>query len=80
MQTKIQKWGNSLGLRIPKAFAEEAGVRPGSTVDLSIEDGKLVIQVTGRERYDLDELLSQVTSENTHTEVSSGEPLGQEAW
>ena len=38
MRTRIQKWGNSLGLRIPKSFAEEAGVEAGSDVDLSIED------------------------------------------
>jgi antitoxin MazE len=41
MQTKIQKWGNSLGLRIPRSFAAEAQVKEGAAVDLSVEDGRL---------------------------------------
>ncbi len=44
MNTKIQKWGNSLGLRIPKSFAEEAGVEAGSEVDLTVEDGQLIVR------------------------------------
>ena len=53
MQTRIQKWGNSLGLRIPKAFAEEAGVEAGSEVDLSLEDGELIIRPKRVPKYDL---------------------------
>jgi antitoxin MazE len=44
MQTKIQKWGNSLGLRIPRSFAAEAQVEEGATVDLSVEDGRLLVR------------------------------------
>ena len=44
MQTRIQRWGNSLGLRIPKAFAEQAGVEAGSEGDLALDDGELIIR------------------------------------
>ncbi len=80
MQTRIQKWGNSLGLRIPKSFAEEAGVEAGSEVDLSLEDGELVIRPKRAPKYDLRMLLRRVTAENVHTEVESGQPVGREVW
>lgn len=80
MQTKIQKWGNSLGLRIPKSFAEQAGVEAGSEVDLSVEDGDLVVRPRRSPRYELKDLLQGVTAKNVHNEVETGEPVGREAW
>ena len=80
MQTKIQKWGNSLGLRIPRAFAEEAGVEAGSEVDLSIQDGDLVVKPARRSRYLLKDLLRKVTARNLHAEVDTGDPVGREVW
>ena len=80
MQTKIQKWGNSLGLRIPKSFAEEAGVEAGSEVDLAIEDGDLIVRPRRKPRYALSELLMRVNESNLHREIDTGEPAGEEAW
>lgn len=80
MLTKIQKWGNSLGLRIPKAFASEASVGAGSTVDITIEDGDLVVRPVRRPRYSLQELLRGITARNRHEEASTGEPVGREVW
>lgn len=80
MQTRIQRWGNSLGLRIPKSFAEEAGVEAGSTVNLSIENGDLVVKPIRRHRYRLSELLEGVTSSNIHREVETGRQVGRETW
>jgi antitoxin MazE len=80
MQAKIQKWGNSLGLRIPKAFAEEMDVRAGSAVDVSVEDGDLVIRARRAEHLRLDELLAEVTAENVHGEIESGSVRGREIW
>jgi antitoxin MazE len=79
MLTKIQKWGNSLGLRIPKSFAREASIEAGSTVDIAIEDGGLVVRPLRRPRYTLAELLREVNARNRHEEVSTGEPVGREA-
>ena len=80
MITKIQKWGNSLGLRIPKAFAEEAGVEPGSPVDLSVVDGELIVRPVRRRKYRLSSLLRGVTPKNRHREISTGGPRGREVW
>jgi antitoxin MazE len=80
MRTKIQKWGNSLALRIPKSFAEEAEVEVGSRVDLSVTDGKLVIRPVRSQRFELHSLLVGVKEENLHAEISTGEPTGREAW
>ena len=80
MLTKVQKWGNSLGLRIPKSFAEEASVKEGSAVDLSVSEGQIVIRPVHQDRYQLEELLAEVTEENLHSEVSTGEPQGREVW
>lgn len=80
MRTKIVKWGNSLGLRIPKSFAEEVRVAEGSTVDLSMEDGRLVVRVPVQPEFSLEELLDGVTAENLHSEVDSGESVGGEQW
>jgi len=80
MQTKIQRWGNSLGLRIPRSFAEEAGVEAGSQVDISVRDGDLVVRAAKRRTYRLSELLAKVTTKNLHGEVDTGEPIGREVW
>ena len=80
MQTKIQRWGNSLGLRIPRSFAEEAGVKAGSQVDISVRDGDLVVRAVKRQTYRLSELLAKVTTKNLHGEVDTGEPIGREVW
>ncbi len=80
MQTKIQRWGNSLGLRIPRSFAEEAGVEAGSEVDLSVRDGDLVVRAAKRRAYRLGELLKKVTAKNLHGEVDTGEAIGREVW
>ena len=80
MQTKIQRWGNSLGLRIPRSFAEEAGVEAGSQVDISVRDGDLVVRAAKRRTYRLSELLAKVTTKNLHGEVATGEPIGREVW
>lgn len=73
METKIQKWGNSLALRIPKAFAQNIHLSQNSAVRLEIQDGKLVVTPVV-EQVSLDHLLDQITEENIHQEVDFGEP------
>jgi antitoxin MazE len=80
MQTKIQKWGNSLAVRIPKAFVEEAHVAYGTSVDLSVDDGKIVIDPRAEPEYRLEDLLKGVTKRNIHAEVDTGEAVGREVW
>ena len=80
MQTTIQKWGNSLAVRIPKAFVKEAHVAYGAQVDLSVVDGKIVIDPLAEPEYRLDDLLKGVTRRNLHAEVGTGEAVGREVW
>lgn len=79
MQTKVQKWGNSLALRIPKSFAAETSLKEDSLVDLSLENGRLVIEAV-KPKFTLDELLDQITEETLHEEIDFGPPVGKEAW
>ena len=80
MRTKIQKWGNSLALRIPRSFAAEAQVEEGSTVDVSVENGSLRVRAVRPRRYLLSDLLKGVSKRNVHSEVETGGATGREAW
>jgi antitoxin MazE len=79
MQTRIQKWGNSLAIRIPKPFALEVGLEQNSLVTVSIEEGKLLLEPV-KPSYSLEELLAEVTVDNLHHEVETGPTVGNEAW
>lgn len=73
----ISKWGNSLGLRIPKGLAEDAHLGEGSSVDVRIEDGRLVIEPVADTT--LDRLLARVTDDNLHRDAMPTAPVGHEA-
>ena len=80
MKTQIQKWGNSLALRIPKSFANEMGLGENSSVQLMIKEGVLVIALDAEPKLTLEELLSQVTEDNVHHEWETGPAKGDETW
>lgn len=80
MKAKIQKWGNSLALRIPKPFANQAKICEGSNVDISIEKEKIIISSLKDSEYSLTELLSKINKNNIHDEISYGDPQGKEIW
>jgi antitoxin MazE len=80
MRVKIQKWGNSLALRIPKPFAEETAVQAGTVVDLAVVKGKLVAAPVTEKKVTLRRLLSKVTKDNLHGEIDFGGPVGRESW
>ena len=80
MKTKVQKWGNSLALRIPRALAADAKVDVGSAVELTLENGKLVIESIEEPHYDLEDLLAGVKESNMHGEISTGTRKGHEVW
>lgn len=80
MRTRIQKWGNSLALRIPKPFAAEMGLEKDGEVELSVEKGRLVIEPPSAPSYTLEELLAEVRPSNLHGEIDWGPPVGKEIW
>jgi len=79
MKSKVQKWGNSLGIRIPKSFAQETKLNDGSAVDISVDGDALVVRSL-QSSYSLKKLINQITPENIHAEVSSGSKTGKEIW
>ncbi|MDD5764886.1 MAG: AbrB/MazE/SpoVT family DNA-binding domain-containing protein [Candidatus Marinimicrobia bacterium] len=79
MLTVIQKWGNSLALRLPKSFTKEVKVEAGSQVDLTLDGEKLIITPIKEEKeYKLDSFLSEITPSSVHEEVDFGESVGKE--
>jgi len=80
MRTRVQRWGNSLAVRIPKSFAVELELDHDSEVDLALVNGQLTVMPVAVPSFSLDELLQQITDSNLHQEVDTGASVGQEAW
>lgn len=81
MKSKIQKWGNSLAIRIPKSFAVQTEIGQHSVIDLSVSDGKIIVEPEKKKpKYTLEGLLDNVTEENLHGEIDFGKPVGKEIW
>ena len=79
MQT-ISKWGNSLALRVPSAFAEALGFSDGTEVALEVRSGKLIVEAVRSDKVDLQSLVDRITPENRHQVVSWGKRMGKEIW
>jgi antitoxin MazE len=79
LRARIAKWGNSLGVRIPKAVAREVGLGEGSDVEVKVSGRDLVLAPASRE-YSLNELVSRITRKNQHDETDWGAPVGKESW
>ncbi len=81
MLAKVQKWGNSLALRLPKSLAEEADVHLDSPVEISVRDHAIVIEhVKRKASFSLDQLLDGVSPDNLHGEIGVDSPVGREVW
>ncbi|MBE3588363.1 MAG: AbrB/MazE/SpoVT family DNA-binding domain-containing protein [Thermoanaerobacteraceae bacterium] len=77
MQSRIVKWGNSLGVRIPSSMAKKIGFVEGTPVDFQVKEGTLIIR---RKYYSLEEFISRITPDNIHSEIDTGSPVGREVW
>jgi antitoxin MazE len=80
VKVRVQRWGNSLAVRIPKSFAADTRIRQGTEVELSIDQGRLIISPVPPGEIPLEELLEGVTPENLHGEFETGPAVGAEAW
>jgi antitoxin MazE len=82
MKVEFLKWGNSLALRVPKAFAQEIGAVVGKPATMEVRDGKLVVEVAKKKRsqrrYSLAQLVADITPDNRHREFEWGPPVGNE--
>ncbi len=79
METKVQKWGNSLAVRIPNSYAKDIDLKQGSLINILMDNDRIIIKPK-RKKAELSDLLSQITDENIHEEVETGENVGKEIW
>ncbi|MBN1363489.1 MAG: AbrB/MazE/SpoVT family DNA-binding domain-containing protein [Syntrophaceae bacterium] len=77
MKTVVQKWGNSLGIRIPSLYVKEFNLKNGNSVEITEENGNIIIVPP---KKNLEEMLSRVTKDNLHSPVETGSSIGNEDW
>ncbi|TXM90839.1 AbrB/MazE/SpoVT family DNA-binding domain-containing protein [Methylobacterium sp. WL30] len=78
---QFSRWGNSLALRIPAQILRDVGAAEGSTAELSVEEGRIVIAPRAEPpRYTFDGLLAGITKENLHDDQFEGRTVGDEIW
>lgn len=80
MHAKVQKWGNSLALRIPKAFAVDTKLENDSMVEISVIEGQIIVKPLFKPEWTLEELLAGINQENIHNEIDTGNATGNEVW
>jgi antitoxin MazE len=80
MKTRVQKWGNSLALRIPSTYAAEIDLQPNAMVELTVVDSKLVVTPLTEKELELERRLALITPENAHPETDFGPAVGKEEW
>lgn len=80
MNATVQKWGNSLALRIPGPLAKDVHLQQGSVVELVVIEGEMVVKPKGQRKYSLSQLLKGMTKNNRHSEQDWGGEMGQEIW
>jgi antitoxin MazE len=78
MQTRVQRWGNSLALRIPKPFADDLGLADNGAVELTVADGRLIVAPAPCPK--LADLIAGITNDNRHGVEDWGERMGKEVW
>lgn len=80
MRVRVQKWGNSLAVRIPSAFAADVKIEQDAEMDMTLERGEIVLRRIEFPEYRLDEMLAQINEENLHDEIDAGPAIGDELW
>ena len=80
METTIQKWGNSLAVRVPRSMAQKLALRVGSTVAMREEKKTIIIRAAPKTRKSLKALIAMIRPENMHEEMDWGKPAGKEIW
>ena len=80
MNSHVQRWGNSLAIRIPKVFADETGLAPNDEVEITVQNGQIILTPIKSKAYSLDQLLAGITPENQHDEWDMGSTVGNEVW
>jgi len=77
MEVVIKKWGNSLGVRIPKMIANDLNLKDGAAVDIKDLNGQIIISP---KQYNLQDMLKHIDASNLHNEIDTGKSVGNESW
>jgi antitoxin MazE len=80
MNATVQKWGNSLALRIPRSLAKDAHLHQGTMVELAVVEGGVLLKPKKRRKVGLAQMLKGITAKNLHEETKWGAPVGKELW
>jgi antitoxin component of MazEF toxin-antitoxin module len=82
MTTKVQKWGNSQGIRFPLRLMQEANIAVGDEVDVTVQEGRIIVMPSERirGRYRLEELVARMPEGYEPSEEDWGSPVGREVW
>lgn len=80
MNATVQKWGNSLALRIPKSLAGDVDLRQGSVVELNIVEGEMIVKPKKERKLSLRQMVRRITKKNLRAETEWGRPMGREMW
>jgi antitoxin MazE len=80
MKTTVQKWGNSLAIRVPKSVAVQVGLKAQDNLEIEVQDGNVVLKPHLRRVYRLEDLIKRITPKNLHSEIDTGSPVGREIW
>lgn len=82
MLSKVQKWGNSQGIRIPKKLLENSNIKVGEEVDITVQKGKIIVESSKKihGKYDIRELVNKMPKDYEPKEEDWGPPVGREVW
>ncbi|OGU14981.1 MAG: hypothetical protein A2X61_06290 [Ignavibacteria bacterium GWB2_35_12] len=80
MEAVVKKWGNSLGVRIPKPFTEKLKINNNTVINIDISDDSIIIKPQKEKKYSLRKLVEGINSKNIHKEIDTGKPVGREVW
>ena len=80
MTNLVRKWGNSAAVRIPAGVLAEAGLEIDQPVEIRQEAGRIIIEPVRKLRFELDNLLAEIRSDNLHDPIDTGAPVGREVW
>lgn len=78
MQVALNKWGNSIGLRVPNNILRELNIGLGRKIDIRVENGRAIIEPIDDKNEKLLNLLNSITEDNLHSEISCGNTIGKE--
>jgi len=78
MIVKAAQWGNSIGVRIPRTLAKKKGIDVDTAVEVNETEDGVIIKPVGKKEYSLKELVKGITSQNRHSEIDFGHPVGKE--